>query len=173
MTYEFTLTIKEILDKAGLDVSVEQIEAGLNAMGEEIPGEDPWPDEVIRKIEEERKEKGEPSGKGRSFKGKGRYYVMAAQVDLEYSGRAHKTYNGEAILLIKPDDSLVVHGPERREPGELHRPCEDIRLKGKDGKLTITAVTENDRLVMTFLKDDRFREPVREHATGERTVPFG
>jgi hypothetical protein len=32
MTDEFTLTIKEILDKAGLNIGVEQIEAGLNAM---------------------------------------------------------------------------------------------------------------------------------------------
>lgn len=156
MTDEFTLTIKEILDKAGLDISVEQIEAGLNAMGEEIPDEDPWVDEVIRKIEEERKEQGEPPEEGRSFKSRGRYYVLAGRAELEYTGRAHKTYRGDAILLIKPDDSILVHSTRGVNPVSYIVRAEDIRLKGKDGKLTITAGTGKDRLVITFLKMSAF-----------------
>lgn len=156
MTDDFTLTIKEILDKAGLDISVEQIEAGLNAMVEEIPDEDPLLDEVIRKTEEERKEQGPPPEEGRSIKGRGRYYVLAGHAELEYSGRAQKTYKGDAVLQIKPDDSVLVHSMRGVNPVSYIVRAEEIRLKGKDGKLTITAGTGKDRLVITFLKMSTF-----------------
>jgi superfamily II DNA helicase RecQ len=156
MTEEFTMMIKNILDKAGLEISVEQIEAGLNVQGEKIPDEDPWLDEVIRKIEEERKNQSEPSGEGWSFKGSGKYYVLSGQAELEYSGRARKTYKGEVILLIKPDNSIVVHSTRGVNPVSYVARAEDIRLKGKDGKLTVAAGAGNDRLVLTFLRMSAF-----------------
>jgi hypothetical protein len=158
MTDDFTLTIKEILDKAGLDISVEQIEAGLNAMGEEIPDEDPWLDEVIRKIEADRKSQGEPPAEGRSCKGKGQFLVMSGEVDLEYTGRAHKKYQGNAILLMKPDDSIVVHGLRGVNPVSYIARADDIRFKGKDRKFTVTVIAGSDRLVVTFLRISTFED---------------
>jgi hypothetical protein len=180
MTDEFTLTIKEILDKAGLDISVEQIESGLNAMGEEIPVEDPWLDEVIRKIEDERKDLGEPSEEGRSFKGKGQYLAMSGQAELEYSGRASKKYRGEAVLLIKPDDSLVVHGLRGVKPLSYVARADDIRFRGKDRKFTVTAIAGSDKLVMTFLRMSAYEnlfekmplETVRPPAIQPAVGPF-
>jgi superfamily II DNA helicase RecQ len=158
MTDEFTMTIKEILDRAGLDISVEQIEEGLNAMAEEIPDEDPWLDEIIKKIEAERKGQGEPPEEGRSYKGTGKYLVMSGQVDLEYTGRAHKKYQGYAILLIKPDDSIVVHGLRGVNPVSYISRADDIRFRGKDRKFTVTAIAGSDRLVMTFLRMSAFED---------------
>lgn len=158
MTDDFTMTIKEILDRAGLDISVEQIEAGLNAPGDEILAEDSRVEEVIRKIEEESNERGPPPDDGRSFKGKGQFLVMSGEVDLEYNGRAHKKYQGNAILLMKPDDSLVVHGLRGVNPVSYIARAEDIRFKGKDRKFTVTAIAGNDKLVVTFLRMSAFED---------------
>jgi superfamily II DNA helicase RecQ len=158
MTEDFTLTIKEILDKAGLDISVEQIEAGLNAMAEETPDEDPWLEEVIRKIEAEKKDQTEPAEEGRSYKGKGQFLVMSGEVDLEYSGRAHKKYQGNAILLMKPDDSIVVHGLRGVNPVSYIARADDIRFRGKDRKFTVTVTAGSDRLVVTFLRISAFED---------------
>jgi hypothetical protein len=156
MTDEFVLTLKEILDKAGLNISVEQIEAGLDARGKEIPDEDPWLDEIIKKIEAERKDQDEPPEEGRSYKGKGQYLVMSGEVDLEYTGRAHKKYQGYAILLIKPDDSVVVHGLRGVNPVSYITRADDIRFKGKDRKFTVMTIAGSDRLVVTFLRMSAF-----------------
>jgi hypothetical protein len=156
MTDELTLTIKDILEKAGLDVSIEQIGAGLNLMAEKIPDEDPWLDEIIEKIEANRKDPDKPSENGRSCKGKGQYLVMSGDVELEYSGRAHKRYQGYAILLIKPDDSIVVHGLRGVNPVSYIARADDIWLKGKDKKLTVTAFAGSDRLVLAFLRMSAF-----------------
>ena len=125
-------------------------------MAEEIPDEDPWLDEIIRKIEAERKDQGEPSEEGRSYKGKGQYLVMSGEVELEYTGRAHKKYQGYAILLIKPDDSVVVHGLRGVNPVSYIVRADDIRFKGKDRKFTVTTVAGSDRLIVTFLRMSAF-----------------
>jgi hypothetical protein len=167
MTDDFTLTIKEILDTAGLEISVEQIEAGLNAMGDEITDEDPGLDEVIRKIEPERKDPNEPAEEGRSYKGKGQYLVLSGEVDLEYSGRAHKKYQGNAILLMKPDDSVVVHGLRGVNPVSYIARADDIRFRGKDRKFMVTVTAGSDRLVVTFLRlsavEDLFEKKPLDH----------
>jgi superfamily II DNA helicase RecQ len=173
MTDDFTLTIKEILDKAGLDISVEQIEAGLEGTtesglegttesglkgtNEKIPCENPWQDDIIKKIEEESKDSGVPSGESRSYKGKRQFIAMAGEAELEYSGRASKKYQGDAILLIKPDDSLIVHGLRGVKPMSYITRADDIRFIGKDRKLTVTAVAGSDKLVITFLRIQAFQ----------------
>jgi hypothetical protein len=158
MTDEFTSTIKEILDRSGLNISVEQIEAGLNAIAEDIPDEDPWPDEIIRKIEAERKEDGEPPEESRSYKGRGKFLVMSGEAELEYAGRVHKEYRGNTILLIKPDDSIVVHGLRGIKPVSYIARADDIRLRGNDGRFTVTVIAGNDRLVITFLRMSAFED---------------
>jgi hypothetical protein len=157
MTDEFTLTIKEILDKAGLNIGVEQIEAGLNAMTE-IPDEDPWLDEIIRKIEAGRMDRNRPIEEGQSCKGRGKYMVISGHVELEYSGRAHKKYQGYAILLIKPDDSIIVHGLHGMNPVSYIVQADDIRFIVRERKFTFTAIAGSDRLIMTFLRISAYED---------------
>jgi superfamily II DNA helicase RecQ len=156
MTDDFTSTIKEIMGRAELDISVKQIEAGLKTKEANAPDEDPRLDEVIGKIDEERKAHGTSSAEALSFKGGGKHYVMAGQAELEYSGRAQKTYKGNIILLLKPDDSVLVHGTRGVNPVSYVVRAEDIQPRGKDGTLTITAGTGKDRLVVTFLRMSAF-----------------
>ena len=168
MTEEMIMTIKEIFDKAGLDTSIEQIEAGMAAMAEDEPEEDPWLDEVIGKIEAERKDTNRSEEKGLSMKGGGQYRVASGRVELEYRGRAHKKYQGDAVLLIKPDDSLVVHGLRGVKPVSYLAMASDIHFRGKDGKLTITAEAGGDSLTITFLRmsmyESLFKEITQETA---------
>jgi hypothetical protein len=155
MTDELTLTIKEILDKAGLEFSVEQIEAGLAATDKELSEEGSRPNEIAKKFEENKVDDNQWKD-CQSFKGKGKYYIMSGHVDLEYSGRAHKKYQGDAILLIKPDDCLVVHGMRGVNPVSYIARAEKICLKDQDGHLTVAAWAGTDRLIMTFLKMNQF-----------------
>lgn len=152
MADEFTMTIKEILDRAGMDISVEQIEASLERLDGAMPGEcSPSQGKIDEKIETG-DDKGKPSKEGLSWKGRGDYLVISGPVDLEYTGRAHRKYQGGAILVIKPDDSLVVHGMRGVNPVSYVARADNIWQRDECGKLTVTAVAGIDRLVVTFHK---------------------
>ena len=166
MVEEFTMMIKDILDKAGLDISLEQIETGLNKMGEEIPGNDPEFEKLLNELDEKYKNMDFSSDEGQSWKGGGDYLAISGLVELEYTGRAHRNYRGRAMLVIKPDDSLIVHGMKGVNPIGYIARADDIRCKGKDGKLTVRAISGSDQLVVTFVKMYAF-ESLFEKAPAE------
>jgi hypothetical protein len=92
MTDEFVQMLKDILDKAGVEISIEQLETGLNAMVDDSPKEDPGLDEVILKIEEEMKKNNidATDNKGISMKDRGNCYVVSGPAIVEYNGRTVK-----------------------------------------------------------------------------------
>ncbi|OPY25233.1 MAG: hypothetical protein A4E28_03276 [Methanocella sp. PtaU1.Bin125] len=168
MTDEFVQMLKEILDKAGVEISMEQLEAGLNAMADDAPKEDPWLDEAFRKIEEERKAKGadEEDHKGISMRDWGNAYVVSGPATVEFNGRTVKKSEGEAVLLLKPDNSIVIHGLHGVKPlGYLAR-ADEIRSRGSNRTFTVEAAAGNDRLTVTFQKicafESLFKELPRE-----------
>lgn len=160
--------LKEILDKAGIEISREQLETGLNSMVDDGPKEDPWLDEVIRKIEEERKTKGADAtdSKGISMMDRGNCYVVSGPAMVEYKGRTVKKFEGEAALVLKPDNSIVVHSLHGVKPVSYLARAEEIWSRGSKGTFTMEAVAGNDRLTVTFQKmcafESLFKELPRE-----------
>lgn len=177
MTDEFVQMLKDILDKAGVEISMEQLEAGLNAMADDGPKEDPWLDEAFRKIEEERKAKGadEEDRKGMSMRDWGNAYVVSGPATVEFNGRTVKKSEGDAVLLLKPDNSIVIHGLHGVKPlGYLAR-ADEIRSRGSNGTFTVEAAAGNDRLTVTFRKmcafESLFKELSREVKTPRTDKP--
>lgn len=156
MTDEVSSTIKELLDKAGLNVSLEQIETSLATVDEQVPGDESQVNEIMRKIKAKANEKEVAGNEGYSLNGTGECYAVSGQIDLEYNGRGHKKYQGNAVLLVKPDDSLVVHGMHGVNPVSYIARAEEVRFGSKDGKLTVMAIAGSDRLIVTFLKVSTF-----------------
>lgn len=160
--------LKDILDKAGVEISMEQLEAGLNAMVDDSPKEDPWLDEVIRKIEEERKAKGADAedSKGMSMLDWGNFYVVSGPASVEYNGRTVKKFEGDTVLVLKPDNSIVVHGLHGIKPVSYLSRADEIWSRGKNGTFTMEAIAGNDRLTVTFQKmcafESLFKELPRE-----------
>ena len=103
-------------------------------------------------------------------KGKGNTWLCPARLSWSITGRAHKKYQGYAILLIKPDDSIVVHGLRGVNPVSYIARADDIRFRGKDRKFTVTAIAGSDRLVVTFLRMSAF-ENLFEKMPLENTQP--
>jgi hypothetical protein len=164
MTEEIVLLIKDIVDKAGLNISLEQIETGLSNIPEAGPDYDPYLEEVIKKIEEEQKAKGTDAedARGYSMLDWGNCYVISGPAELEYSGRTVKKYQGDAMLLLKPDNSIVVHGPHGVNPVSYMVRAKEIWSRGKEGRFTVEAIAGDERLMITFLKMEGFDSLFRE-----------
>jgi len=154
MTDEFVQMLKDILDKAGVEISIEQLEAGLNAMVDDSPKEDPWLDEVIRKIEEERKAKGADAedSKGMSMLDWGNFYVVSGPASVEYNGRIVKQFEGYTVLVLKPDNSIIIHSLHGIKPVSYLARADEIWSRGKNGTFTMEAIAGDDRLTVTFRK---------------------
>jgi len=164
MTEDIVLLIKDIVDRAGLDVSLEQIETGLDDTPPAESDRDPWQAEIIGKIEAEQRARGPeaPEGEGRSLMRWGNCYVLSGTVEVEYSGRSSKKYEGGAVLLLKPDHSVVVHGLRGVVPVSYLARAGEVGMRGKEGRLTIEAVAGDERLTVTFLKIEGFERLFRE-----------
>jgi hypothetical protein len=168
MTDEFVLMLKEILDKAGIEISMEQLESGLNAMADDGPKEDPWLDEVIRKIEAKQKEKGADAAdsKGNSMLNWGNCYVVSGPAAVEYNGRTVKKFEGDAMLVLKPDNSIIIHSLHGVKPVSYLARAEEIWSRGSNGTFTVEASSGNERLNVTFQKmcafESLFKELPRE-----------
>ena len=147
---------------------MEQLESSLNAMAVDDPKEDPWLDEVIRKIEEERKAKGTEvtDSKGISIKDWNNCYIVSGPATVEYNGRTVKKFEGDATLMLKPDNSIIVHGLHGVKPVSYLARADEIWSKGSNGTFTIEAIAGNDRLLVTFQKmcafESLFKELPRE-----------
>ncbi len=167
MTDEFVQMLKDILDKAGVEISIEQLETGLNAMVDDSPKEDPWLDEVIRKIEEERKKNNADAtdNKGISMKGWGNCYVVSGPAVVEYNGRTVKKFEGDAVLMLKPDNSIVVHSLHGVNPVSYLARAGEIWSRGSNGTFTVEAIAGDDRLTITFLKMSAFESLFKELST--------
>jgi hypothetical protein len=130
-------------------------------------------DRIIKEHEEKMKDPAYAAefNKGQDMTGWGLYLAMGGKVELEYSGRAHKNYKGDAVLLLKPDDSIVVHGVRGVAPiSYMSRPSE-IRGKGKDGQLTISATSGNERLIVTFTEMTSYEDLIRYDNQPEKLKP--
>jgi hypothetical protein len=169
MTDEIVSLIKDIVDKAGLDISIQQIETGLNDIADDEPKEDPLVVEIIRKIEEKQKAKrtDKAEDKGNSMMGWDNCYFVSGPARLEYSGRTTKSYEGDAALLLKPDHSIVVHGLRGVNPVCYMARAKEIWSRGKGGQFTIEAVAGGERLIVTFLKIEGFDSLFREERLAE------
>ena len=146
MTDDIGLTVKKILDKIGLETVADELN---------VP--DPWLEEYFRTYEAERLEaEGYYETRELSVKGGGQCYAISGNVRLEYSGKIAKKYEGDAILFIKPDDSVLVHGIRGLNPICYMARAADIRFMGKEKTLSIEAAAGNDRLSVIFLKVNAF-----------------
>lgn len=146
MVDDIGLTVKEILDRIG-----------LGSVGEEINVPDPVLVEYINKLEAESLEaEGYSERREISVKGHGQCFALSGKVHLEYSGQIMKKFEGDAVILIKPDNSLLVHGTRGLSPVSYMARANDIRFKGKEKTLTLVAATDNGRLEVSFLKINAF-----------------
>ena len=71
---------------------------------------------------------------------------------IEYKGRASKVRNGEYIVLIKPDNSVIVHGPSGILPVCYLRRATEIKPYDNQGKVGLMIANTNERLSIVFEK---------------------
>jgi hypothetical protein len=170
MTDEFVQMLKDILDKAGVEITTGQLEASLNTMVDDSPKKDPRLDEVIRKIEEERKKNNADAtdSKGISMKDWDNYYVVSGPAVVEYNGRTVKKFEGDAVLMLKPDNSIVVHSLHGVNPVSYLARADEIWSRGSNGTFTMEAIAADDRLTITFLKMCGFESMFKELPAGAK-----
>lgn len=164
MTDEFVLTLKNILDNTGIQINVEQLETGLNATADERPIDVPLLDEAIGKTEMEGIEKGTDAmdSKGISMPGRDNCYVISGPALMEYNGRVLKKFEGDMVLILKPDNSIIIHGLHGVKPVSYLARAQEIWSRGSNGTFTIEAISGNDRLITTFRKIYSFERLFKE-----------
>jgi len=77
--------------------------------------------------------------------------VMAGRCTVEYDGRAASHLGeGERVVIIKGDGSVLVHRPQGYEPVNWHPPGSKIQIEEKEEGLLIRATRTDERLIILF-----------------------
>jgi replicative superfamily II helicase len=91
----------------------------------------------------------------------GKYFVIAGEAGVKYEGRAHDSYEGSVVLLIKPDSTVVVHADKGVYPRNYMSHARISQLNDARG-MNILAESNGEKLSVTFKKLDLFQAPFDE-----------
>ncbi len=77
----------------------------------------------------------------------GNMVIMCCDCRISYSGRGVETYLGEQkrTIIIKPDNSLLVHSTEGVKPENWQSSGSDLKLRIEDGELVIRSKKSNSK----------------------------
>ncbi|NIQ04885.1 MAG: DUF91 domain-containing protein [Candidatus Korarchaeota archaeon] len=79
--------------------------------------------------------------------------LLLFQGSVEYGGRAKsKLKEGRYLLLSKPDGSLLIHGPEKREPINWQPPESSLHAQSRNHHLRVVSIrtTPRERLLVSI-----------------------
>jgi len=85
------------------------------------------------------------------------FVLLVGNCTVEYEGRAASHLGeGERILIIKGDGSVLIHRPFGYEPVNWHPPNSKIEVSSAEDAVTITATRAGERLVVSFTSVKHF-----------------
>lgn len=162
--FKVLLNMKDILMRMGINVPMEEIEKDLR----NIPGCDehsisPAMYDLITRylgkygsdrydsIEQKADNIGTLSAI-KSCLAAGCFCLGEGLASIEYAGRARKARKGEYIILIKPDHSVIVHGPYGIAPICYMNHVTEIRPFDCQGKVGLLASGKEEQLSIVFDK---------------------
>ena len=82
---------------------------------------------------------------------KGTFYVIAGDASVEYAGRAHDTYSGSVVVMIKPDSSVVVNTEKGVLPHNYMGKANVSGTRDENG-MKIVAESNGEHLYISFDK---------------------
>ncbi|WP_424356804.1 HRDC domain-containing protein [Methanocella sp. MCL-LM] len=187
--FKVLLNMKDILMRMGINVPMEEIEADLQKIADcDEHGISPAMYELITRYlekygsdryenQDERKDIIGTLSAIRSCMMAGCFCLGEGLASIEYTGRATKARKGEYIILVKPDNSVIVHGPSGIAPICYMNRAAEIKPYDCQGKIGLMATGKNERLSIVFEKMISFqglftplpekREPVSPDLTEE------
>ncbi len=163
-SFKVLLNMKDILIRMGINVPTEEIEADLKNIRDcdergISPGMYELVSRYLAKYGTDRydfpNEKSDIIGTLsaiRSCISAGCFCLGEGLASIEYTGRASKARNGEYIVLIKPDNSVIVHGPSGIVPVCYMGRATEIRPYDSHGKVGLMITGTNERLSIVFEK---------------------
>jgi replicative superfamily II helicase len=99
----------------------------------------------------------------------GKYYIIAGEAGVKYEGRAHDSYEGDVILLIKPDSTVVVHADKGVYPRNYMSRARISQMNDASG-MNILAESNGERLSVSFKKLELFQAPFEEKPAAAEVV---
>ena len=162
--FKVLLNMKDILMRMGINVPMDEIEADLKKIADcDEHGISPAMYSLITRYLEkygsdryenldERKDVIGTLSAIRSCISAGCFCLGEGLASIEYTGRATKARKGEYIVLIKPDNSVIVHGPSGVSPVCYMYHASEIRPYDCQGKIGLMASGKDERLSITFDK---------------------
>ena len=162
--FKVLLNMKDILMRMGINVPMEEIEADLQKIADcDEHGISPAMYELITRYlekygsdryetQDERKDIIGTLSAIRSCMTAGCFCLGEGLASIEYTGRANKARKGEYIILIKPDNSVIVHGPSGISPVCYMNHATEIRPYDCQGKIGLMASGKDERLSIVFDK---------------------
>lgn len=162
--FKALLNMKDILMRMGINVPMEEIEADLKKLADyDEHGINPAMYDLITGYlakygsdrYEDLEQKGDIIGTLsaiRSCMDAGCFCLGEGLANIEYVGRSKKARKGEYLVLIKPDNSIVVHGPSGIVPICYMSHADQIRPYDSQGKIGLMASSRNERLSIVFDK---------------------
>lgn len=80
----------------------------------------------------------------------GIYYIIAGTAHIDYSGRARDSYEGRAVVLVKPDSTIVVHSDSGVKPRNYMGQSGITAFSYTDGHVKIIAENNGEKLSIYF-----------------------
>ncbi|MCD1293411.1 ATP-dependent helicase [Methanocella sp. CWC-04] len=107
------------------------------------------------------------------------YYVIAGEACVEYTGKTEDLYEGNAIVLIKPDSTVVVHGDSGVKPrnymGQARisqfsfNPANNVRIVAENGEEKLSISFRQVALINTPFEDGNAK--FSENGPGDKSKP--
>lgn len=91
----------------------------------------------------------------------GKYFIIAGDAGVEYEGRAHDSYEGSVVVLIKPDSTVVVHADRGVYPRNYMSRAHVSQLSGENS-MKILAESNGEKLSVSFKNIELFQAPFDE-----------
>jgi replicative superfamily II helicase len=99
----------------------------------------------------------------------GKYFVIAGEAGVKYEGRAHDSYEGSIVLLIKPDSTVVVHADRGVYPRNYMSRAQVSQTNGAKG-MKILAESNGEKLSVTFKNVELFQAPFEQMPVNKRAI---
>lgn len=171
MNGDLILELKETLSKNGVSVSENELALRLEQIGKRFNVDPKEAKNLIVKqylgskirpipLPEKKNENIIPSSYPiESFEdGMGRYYVISGIASVRYNGKMEDEYDGKAVVLIKPDNSIVVHKESGVLPRNYLKSSNDISLILEGSSIKVSASSGKENLEIIFHKVDLFTQ---------------
>ncbi len=91
----------------------------------------------------------------------GKYFVIAGEAGVEYQGRTSDSYEGNVVVLIKPDSTVVVHADRGVYPRNYMGRARIIQIKDEKG-MRISAESHGERLSVSFSSVEMYQAPFEQ-----------